>query len=180
MNIFAVDENPYTAAMMLCDKHVCKMVIESVQILSTVINLRGGQGPYKSTHVHHPCVAWAGQTYGNYVWLLNHFNALCLEFRIRYGNMHACERYHDELSTKGNEIFASQPISLIKRSSPGLSSGYNGTLSHEPFVQCMPEIYKQPDDPVSAYRLYYYCEKLGFARWRKGRPAPAWLHGFEG
>ena len=51
MNIFVVEENPVDAARALCDKHVVKMVLESVQLLSTVAQARGHEGPYKVTGI---------------------------------------------------------------------------------------------------------------------------------
>ena len=39
MNIFFVDNNPETAARMLCDKHIVKMPLESAQMLSSVWHL---------------------------------------------------------------------------------------------------------------------------------------------
>ena len=35
MNIFYVDKNPETAAKMMCDKHIIKMILESAQMLCT-------------------------------------------------------------------------------------------------------------------------------------------------
>ena len=42
MNIFYLDKNPITAAKMSCDKHVCKMIIESAQMLSTAHRMLDG------------------------------------------------------------------------------------------------------------------------------------------
>ena len=36
MNIFILDTDPKNAAMMLCDKHVVKMIVETAQMLCTV------------------------------------------------------------------------------------------------------------------------------------------------
>ena len=51
MNIFVLDRDPTKAAHMMCDKHVVKMIIESAQMLSAVLDCqyrsdrRGGDGP---------------------------------------------------------------------------------------------------------------------------------------
>ena len=42
MNIFILDKNPITAAQMLCDRHVPKMIVESGQMLSTAHRLLDG------------------------------------------------------------------------------------------------------------------------------------------
>ena len=57
MNIFYLDKDPQQAAKYHCDKHVVKMILESAQMLCTVVNeISGGQvTPYKSTHKNHPC-----------------------------------------------------------------------------------------------------------------------------
>ena len=42
MNIFYLDKDPIVAAQMSCDKHVCKMIIESAQMLSTAHRMIDG------------------------------------------------------------------------------------------------------------------------------------------
>ena len=43
MNIFYLDKDPIVAAEMSCDKHVCKMIVESAQMLSTAHRLIDGK-----------------------------------------------------------------------------------------------------------------------------------------
>jgi hypothetical protein len=43
MNIFYVHKDPVKSAKMLIDKHVCKMIIESAQMLSTAHRLIDGE-----------------------------------------------------------------------------------------------------------------------------------------
>ena len=38
MNIFVLDRDPVKAAQMMCDKHIVKMIIESFQMFSSVID----------------------------------------------------------------------------------------------------------------------------------------------
>ena len=42
MNIFVLDEDPAAAAIMLCDKHIPKMIVESAQMLSTAHRMLDG------------------------------------------------------------------------------------------------------------------------------------------
>jgi hypothetical protein len=42
MNIFYLDKHPKVAAQMSCDKHVCKMIVESAQMLSTAHRILDG------------------------------------------------------------------------------------------------------------------------------------------
>ena len=43
MNIFYVDKNPETAAKMMCDKHIIKMILESAQMLCTAKRVLDGK-----------------------------------------------------------------------------------------------------------------------------------------
>lgn len=145
MNIFILDEDPTIAAQMLCDKHVVKMALETAQILSTI-----NGGPYKPTHMNHPCVLWAGSHYNNYKWLTYHGISICQEYMFRYGKEHKCEEV----------IYAlAEPLIELK----------NGSSE---FVQCMPEEYRDKD-PVTAYRNYYMSKK-DFCKWTK-RETPQWF-----
>lgn len=150
MNIFILDKNPSLAAAYHCDKHVVKMILESAQIMSTVLHMKGLPAPYKPTHQHHPCVKWAAESDANYAWLFDLFEALCDEYQARYCKRHKCEQY-------------TEPFLL-----------YYSYLPHPTsFVQCMPDEYKQ-DDVVAAYRTYYMKDKAHFAKWKLGN-VPEWF-----
>ena len=86
MNIFILDEDPVVAAQAQCDKHVVKMVLESAQMLSTTHRLLGEnhQVFYKTVHKNHPCTVWTRRSSGNYLWHLEHWTALCDEYRHLY------------------------------------------------------------------------------------------------
>lgn len=98
MNIFVTDTCPIKSAQALDDKRVIKMILESAQMLSTAIHMCGGTGPYKMTHVNHPCSVWARKSQANYYWLLNHFSALCDEYSTRYGKVHKCNNFYPDFS----------------------------------------------------------------------------------
>lgn len=156
MQIFILDKNPNTAARMLCDKHVVKMIVESAQILSTVHHLYDSPHKhlvYKKTHEKHPCVIWAGKSKENYLWLLEHLSELIKEYEYRYCKHHK--------TTEIKKILETPPKSLL---SIGLTE----------FAQAIPEEYKQKD-AVKAYREFYKNEKAHFAKWTK-RKKPAWFN----
>lgn len=90
MNIFVTDRCPTKCAQYLDDKRVVKMVLETAQMLSTALRECGYEGDevYKSTHKNHPCNVWARKTQQNYLWLLRHFRALCIEYTRRYDKIH--------------------------------------------------------------------------------------------
>ncbi|MGV6807064.1 MAG: pyrimidine dimer DNA glycosylase/endonuclease V [bacterium] len=153
MNIFVLDESIETCARYHCDQHVGKMVLESVQILCTALNLKGFHTPYRSTHAKHPCVLWAGESWDNFQWLSSLAESLNREFCWRF------DRDTDHAS-----ITVLSTIENLRFESVGLT----------PFAQAMPDIYKVPGDPVAAYRGFYRGEKSAFATWRK-RQAPTWF-----
>ena len=152
MNIFILHEHPRIAAQHQCDKHVVKMVLESAQMLCTVASLSNVQGaPYRETHKNHPCTIWARSSIQNWTWLLEHSFGLSAEYTYRYGKVHK----------------SSAAILWASKNCPSLPD-----TGLTPFAQAMPQQYKHAD-AVTAYRAYYIGEK-SFARWNRGRPAPAW------
>jgi hypothetical protein len=152
VNIFLLDQNIETCAQYHCDQHVAKMILESVQILCTALNKKGIATPYRSTHMQHPCVLWAGESFDNFYWLKLLVEELNREYRWRY------DKPKDHAS-----IAVLAAIDVERFEANGLT----------PFAQAMPEVYKRPGDPVRAYRDFYCGEKAGFATWKK-RSAPHW------
>jgi len=154
MNIFILDTDPRIAARMQCDKHIPKMVVETAQMLSTAVNMLGGQAQYKSAYVNHPCTVWARTSLDNFAWLSKHGFELGLEYNLRYGKIH-----------KSSAVIMDcvWQVSKLKFDKKGLT----------PHPQCMPDMYKS-DNPVTAYRAYYRGEKSYFAKWDRDRDAPLW------
>jgi hypothetical protein len=140
MNIFVTSQCPAESARHLDNKRVIKMILESAQMLSTAID-----GPYKPTHVNHPCTIWARKTRSNYMWLLEHMVHLCIEYTRRYGKVHACERFIS--------LFASNAYKVI---SGGLT----------PFANCT--TYKHVDDVHLAYQLFMND------KWDNDKRKPSW------
>jgi len=150
MNIFVLDSDPEVAASMACDKHVVKMVLETAQMMCTVVASYGHDTPYRPTHKKHPCTLWAGRSRANWSWLVDHGMSLCEEYTRRYGKVHKSQRVI--------EWCAMTHIDLPN-------------VSRTPFAQAMPPQYKNPC-AVTAYRDYYLGEKSGFATWKTR--APSW------
>ena len=151
MNIFVLHSNPKQAAQSHCDKHVGKLLLESVQMLSTVAHKHGGSGPYRSTHATHPCTLWVAESRQNWIWLVDLAKALREEFHYRYDKHHASGLALDELQA------------------PDLPN-----IGLTPHAQAMPDEYRVPHDAVAAYRHYYRAAKANFAKWERGREAPSW------
>ena len=186
MNIFYVDKNPETAAKMMCDKHIPKMIVEAGQMLSTAHRMLDGyieKRPsvsgkrmvnyyvhpnsnmenvlYKAVHHKHPCTIWTMESKDNYIWHYKHFLALCDEFLVRFKKKHMT---HDKLK----DILASPPENIPDK---GLTE-FAQAMSHYP--ECIVE-----GNPIQAYRNYYHIAK-SFAKWEKGRSAPSWWEGYKG
>lgn len=153
MNIFILDTNIRTCARYHADQHVVKMILESAQMLCTVVNQNGGASPYKSTHTRHPCTLWAGASLSNWKWLYRLAKALNDEYRYRY------RRTTDHKSA-----------GIVKALSPPLIDDIGLTE----FAQAVPEIYRVPGDAVKAYRRFYIKEKSSFAKWTR-RKEPIWF-----
>lgn len=104
MNIFVLSPCPVESAKLLDNRRVIKMILESVQLLSTSINMLGGKGPYKSTHVNHPCTVWTRTSKSNAEWLIKHLESLCAEYTKRYNKVHKCVEYIPTLKSNINII----------------------------------------------------------------------------
>jgi hypothetical protein len=152
VNIFVLDQSIKTCAQYHCDQHVSKMILEGVQILCTALNKKGVDTPYRSTHMKHPSVLWAEQSFDNFCWLKLLVEELNSEYRWRY-----------DKATDHASLAVLAAIDNERFEASGLT----------PFAQAMPESYKRLDDPVMAYRSFYCGEKAGFATWKK-RDAPHW------
>tara|TARA_R110000824_G_scaffold131664_5_gene293888 strand:+ start:847 stop:1332 length:486 start_codon:yes stop_codon:yes gene_type:complete len=151
MNIFYVNENPTDAAICLPDKLVVKMPLESAQMLSTAHRVLDGDeradslGLYKTAMKNHPCTIWVRETSDNYMWLYEHFYALCSEYTTRYGREHLS-------FTKLNANLSKLPLNIL--------------IHHKTVMpQAMPDEYKC-QDPIKAYRDYMVNEKH-YAKWNK-------------
>ena len=92
MNIFIISSDPIECVKALDDKRLVKMVLETAQIICTVLNGRGEVTPYKSTHKNHPVVKW---TENNLDWTSNYFRVILDEYTHRYGKIHACNKIID-------------------------------------------------------------------------------------
>jgi len=150
MNIFVLDENPIKAAEMLCDKHVCKMIVESCQLLCSVFYFNSNiKPPYKLAYKNHPCAKWVRYTRGNFEWLLNHLNGLLYQYKLRYNKIHKCNKIFNWIINNRHQLCFSH---------------YELT----PFIKCMPIEYQFHKDITSAYKAYYIGEKLKFAKWKLG------------
>jgi len=177
MNIFYLSKNWKRAAGMHCDKHVCKMLIEYAQLMSTAHRVIDGtqyysktknghkiqrwlhpdpkleRELYKASHINHPSNIWLRENEEHYTWLFLMFSELSKEYTKRYGKVHASwSKLHWSLG------FPPKNIVQKKWTDP---------------PQCMPDHCKDAN-VVKAYRNYYILEKSSFAKWKHGG-TPKWF-----
>ena len=181
MNIFYLDHDPTTAAKMSCDKHVCKMIIESAQMLSTAHRMIDGtlytgktktgrnikrwlhpnsnleKTLYLACHTGHPSTVWVMKNAYNYMWLYKHMMALNDEYKKRYNHT----KDHVAIQKLG-EILSSPPKNALINK-----------IATDP-QPAMPDECKVPGDAVQSYRNYYVMKKRRFATWKAPSTVPEW------
>ena len=162
MNIFVLSKDPMAAAMMLCDKHISKMVVESAQMLSTAHRIADGDvhpDLYKITHKNHPCTRWVMESKQNYKWLYYHFYGISKEFEFRRKKQHLT-------FVKLGNILANEPKNIPDGPRTEFVQAFKA------YPECMIE-----GDAVQSYRNYYHMKS--FAKWEWGREAPYWWKGHK-
>ena len=156
MNIFFLHFDTKTCAQMHVNKHVVKMILESVQLLCSAHHLHPNGKELKLmklTHKNHPSSIWTRESLSNYKWLVELTKELCKEYTYRYGKVHKCEREY---------------LQILEENKPEIRD-----LGFTPPKQAMPETYKI-EDVIEAYRQYYFYEKSHMFEWKK-RNVPEWI-----
>jgi hypothetical protein len=172
MNLFILSLDPARAAEEMMDKHVNKILLEAVQMLSTAMRVLTPEIPedlsnsiYKLAHKNHPVTIWCRTSRANFIWTLDLADALHAEWKYRYG--------HPE-----TKIHKSYLVAQILRANIPADDKFPRPESEgvTPFALAMPDQYKDPEgDAVKSYRAYYMSpEKRRIASWTKRRSAPAW------
>lgn len=172
MNIFVTDESPWLSAIHQHDRHVVKMIIESLQLLSTACHLDARFGGYVEKHHEsqlyapisnpgHASAIWTRATPANFVWVTVHASGLMHEYHRRFRKYHAA--YPTLLAMtgvacklSGVERFWMKDANRNLIIDPKI---LEVAATHTPFVYCGPEDYKVPS-VIESYRRYYLAEKL--------------------
>jgi hypothetical protein len=142
MNIFAIEGDTETgeidwikSAESQDNLRVVKMILESCQILSTVLNEQGISAPYRSFNPKHPSCLWAAESSANFISLVEHCEAMIGEYHQRFGKIHKCSAVLDT-------IIGLLDVSLFPTDEP------------TPLRLAMPDEFRS-DNPVIAYRKFY-------------------------
>lgn len=105
---------------------------------------------------HHPCAKWLYESPANVHWLLEHAFGMADEYWQRYnkyhGTLHGLNQIRTLVYTNHNKDYS---------------------RDHTEFVQAMPDEFKIPGDPVTAYRNYINGYK-GYAEWRYSEKPDWW------
>lgn len=94
MNLFVLDKNPIISASYLCNTHLNKMLIESLQILSDCArnHQQDSEGwiLYNKYNLNHPIVLSMNNPFTKN-WLIHYIRGIILERSRRKMNHHLCE-----------------------------------------------------------------------------------------
>jgi hypothetical protein len=189
MNIFFLDLDAVKAALMYCDKHVVKIILEVTQMLWNAWHVTGGGEwesvqpvkVYKKTHVNHPMSIWVRSHPNNYMWTVIHGIALCDEYSRRYSCKCNTRKYNCDKCPKKTHAckeileWLYHEIPMCDETKTSDNSFYAETkptgCTNVPV--CITDLDFLSDDLVKAYRSYYIFEKIpkGIAKWQYGTPA---------
>lgn len=169
MNIFALDKDPNIAAIYHNNRHVVKMILETAQMISIIINDRKividssiKLPKVASNYRIHPCTKWMNYSYNNFVWSIKLGKALCNEYTFRYKKNHAYEPLYNYLIESYDSF-----LKYFNKDFDKLSK----------FALAMPDHCKLLNDEIGieSYRNYYKKEKRHIAQW-KIREIPIWYN----
>ena len=143
MNIFAIEQTPsgdidwVKSAQAQDNYRVVKMILESCQMLCTVINMQHDDQvtPYRTTHAKHPSTLWVAKSSANFQRLVEHTLAMLEEYTERFNKIHKCAGVLEK---------------IIDLYDPGRFSHHDDT----PLTLCMPDEFKT-DSIVESYRKFY-------------------------
>lgn len=164
MNIFAIEGDPKTgkvdwvkSAKSQDNYRVVKMILESCQILCTVLNEQGVKAPYRSFNPKHPSCLWAAESSDNFLKLVVHCRAMLEEYTERFGKVHKCAAVLDKIE----QLYRADRFSIH---------------SPTPIRQAMPEEFKS-NNPVVSYRMFYASKPR--VRYPQNK-VPSWFKQYRG
>jgi hypothetical protein len=170
MNIFILDTDPRQAARYLCDQHLNKMILESAQMLSTVVHLKipgkWNKDLYKPTQPNHPCIRWLLEDQYNCEWLWKHVHEMEMErgYRWPLRALHASSQV------------AAEAMNIID------DHWYGDSIGRTQFARVVPaHIYQCGGTITEAYQRYYREKNRDWfdagkqqMKWTK-REVPPWF-----
>jgi hypothetical protein len=104
VNLFITSDDLGECARFLDDRRLIKSILENTQLLSTAVNVYGGKGCYRTTHVNHPISVWTRKTRGNFKYVLDFTYKLIEEYALRFSKIHACYSLLPDLAAQAELI----------------------------------------------------------------------------
>lgn len=141
MNIFAIEDDKngdidwIKSAQSQDNYRVVKMILESCQILSTVLNEQGIKAPYRSFNPKHPSCLWAAESSDNFANLVIHCAAMIEEYEERFNKTHKCK-------------------AVLKKIIILFDASKFPSADPTPLRMAVPDFYKS-DNIVESYRKFY-------------------------
>lgn len=161
MNIFLPCSTIAGSVASLDDRRLNKMIVETAQMLSTVLGgKQRDERLYKTTHPHHPCTVWLGKTSDNFLFGVAYGRALIAE-RVRRGakKSHKSIAVYNAIEDVGIEFIIEAP--------DGLLPFVNATTNHKQ-VFCVHEAYQR-----ELYLKWISADPKFFPTWKLDMPG--WL-----
>ena len=166
MNIFAIegDNNNIDwvkSAQSQDNYSVVKMILESCQMLCTVLNeLHGRQvTPYRSTHKSHPSTKWVRASSANFESLVEHTMAMLEEYTERFGIVHKCTSVLEEcIELYSPSLFPLQESTRLPLAMPYEFQSENIVESYRKFYASKPRI-RYPKNKIPRWFLKYRGKK---------------------
>lgn len=156
MNIFILDEDFEKNAQYYCDQHLVKMILESAQLLCSVVILNGGVAPYKLTHKNHPCTKWLLENGKHWDFLISLVTALNDEYKRRFNHQNNHKSFDVILSLTKPKYHHNSPI--------------------KKYISVTDQVEKLSlKKNISAYRKYYKQKSTEFSMRWSNSTKPYWL-----
>lgn len=156
MNIFVLDTDLRKNAESYCDQHLVKMILETAQMMCTVVQEFGGVAPYKATHRNHPCTRWLMENGGNWDLLFDLVTKLNDEYKSIFN--------HTENHKSYNVILGLKKPTYVSNVFTGMFNAVTDDVRRENIV-----------NTIKLYRDYYRSKSQNInMRWT-GRSKPSWL-----
>ena len=161
MNIFAIENNKagdidwIKSAQSQDNYRVVKMILESCQILSTVLNEQGIKAPYRSFNPKHPSCLWAAESSDNFKNLVIHCAAMIEEYEDRFNKIHKCKAVLNNIINlfDASKFITDKPTPL-KMAMPNNFRSDNIVESYRRFYASKPNI-RYPKEKISTWFVEY-------------------------
>ncbi len=165
MNIFAIESDKYgkidwvRSAESQDNYRVVKMILESCQILCTVLNEQGLEAPYRSFNPRHPSCLWAAESSANFENLTLHCFALIGEYAERFNKDHKCVKVLEKIVDLYDPCrFPDSEPTPLRMAMPDCFKSKNIVESYRKYYASKPRI-RYPEDKVPSWFVKYRGDK---------------------